>query len=282
MGQVHILEVTEVGSLQPLGPGARNRIVVSPERFSGHSPFVLMVEDFIFGGHEYHMHPHRGIETVTFFLDGEMEHVDHLHTDGVVCAGDVQWMTAGRGIMHGGRPHGSHPVHALQLWLNLPARLKMSAPGTRIQRRAEARSQEAPGASVRYYGATDPADGTSRWSVWPMTLADVWLEQGATYDLTVKSGDRMFFYVLSGEIATGATRLRAGQTAWLDIATDGDRAVPLEAVGTATRMVAYAGVPIDEPVVAHGPFVMNTEAEIRQAYADLQSGRFLDPVGGHR
>ncbi len=135
MEQVKIVEVSEVGALQPLGPDARNRIVVPPERFEAHSPFVLMVEDFISGGHEYHLHPHRGIETVTFFLDGEMEHIDNFGTTGIVHAGDVQWMTAGHGIMHGGRPHGSRPVHALQLWLNLPAELKMSAAGTRVQRR---------------------------------------------------------------------------------------------------------------------------------------------------
>lgn len=159
MEQVKIVEVSEVGALQPLGPDARNRIVVPPERFEAHSPFVLMVEDFISGGHEYHLHPHRGIETVTFFLDGEMEHIDNFGTTGIVHAGDVQWMTAGHGIMHGGRPHGSRPVHALQLWLNLPAELKMSAAGTRVQRRAEAARCEGPGMTARVFGERRRPEG---------------------------------------------------------------------------------------------------------------------------
>lgn len=275
MEDAQILEVTQVGPLQALGPDARNRIVVPPERFEAHSPFVLMVEDFISGGHEYHMHPHRGIETVTLFLDGEMEHVDNFGTTGVAVAGDVQWMTAGHGIMHGGRPHGTRPVHALQLWLNLPAERKMSAAGTRVQSRAEAALLKGEGVTARIFGERSRAEGMPPWSRWPMTLTDIEAAADATFDLPVPSGERVFIHVISGEVVAGTTRVCAGQTGWLDLAPLVERNLSLRTV-TAARIVAYAAVPINEPVVAHGPFVMNTESEIRQAYADLRNGLLID------
>lgn len=280
MSPPQIVEVSTVGPLQTLAPGAQNRFVVDTHAYEAHSPFVLLVEDFVTGQHDFHMHPHRGIETVTFYLDGAMEHVDHLGTKGVLGAGDVQWMTAGRGIMHGGRPDEGRGVHALQLWLNLPAALKMSPPGTREQRRAQAVARQAPGANLWIYGEPSPAQEEAPWSVWPMTLTDLHLEKGALFDFEPQAGWRTFLHVLSGEVEAGVEHrtLRAGETAWIGLEdlSGGARAVPLRGI-EAARLVAYSARPIDEPMVAQGPFVMNSEHEIRQAYADLKDGTFLAP-----
>lgn len=271
-----IRRVDRVGPIQHLGQGARNRFVVRPDALREQSPFVLLVEDYIDPSAGFHPHPHRGLETVMIILDGQMQHSDHLGFEGVVGPGDVQWMTAGSGIMHDGGPFTGKSVHALQLWVSLPTDLRRSRPGTREQRLCEALTLPAENGRVVVYGARSVRSGGSAWSRWPLTISDVRLDAGGSCDLAVAADERMMAYVLEGSFKHPSTDrdLSAGDVIWVEVAGD-DRRLPVKSA-SGVRLMAYASPPIDEPIVASGPFVMGSEAEIAQAYADLRSNRFLE------
>jgi redox-sensitive bicupin YhaK (pirin superfamily) len=268
-----VVRVDRVGSLRALGPGARNRFVVPPEPFDEHSPFVLLVEDFLEPSSDFHPHPHRGFETVTFVLDGDMQHGDSVGVSGVAGAGDVVWMTAGRGIVHGGHPVGGRPVHALQLWMALPAALRDSAPGTRQQSLADALVRTTDSAAAKVYGAGSGSLDGSDWSRWPMTLTDVTVQASGRYALDLRPNERSFLYILNGDFALeSGVKYSAGTIIWFD-AQPAAGSLTLETAGLA-RAVHYSSPPIGEPIIARGPFVMGSDAELEEAFADMQSGRF--------
>jgi redox-sensitive bicupin YhaK (pirin superfamily) len=256
------------GAFRELGPGVLNRMIAPPDDLKANSPFVLLVEDFIQPQGDFHEHPHRGLETVTFVLSGEMEHGDHTGSRGVSQPGDVQWMTAGRGIVHGGRPANGTTVHALQLWLNLPNAIRDSAPGTREQRRAAAVVEEVDGITMRTYGLGDDP----RWSVHPMTLRHLTSENGGRIDVVVPGRERMFLYVLEGKASIASIEAGAGDVVWLAVSEEPARfAIEAQA---GINIVAYSGVPIDEAVVAGGPFVAGSQAELQKSFQDFEQGRF--------
>lgn len=224
-------------------------------------------------------HPHRGFETVSYILDGAMIHEDSAGHRGTLRPGDVQWMTAGGGIVHSETPSPSLQetggrMHGFQVWVNLPARLKMSTP----------RYQEISGASIPQAATTD---GKARVKViagealgaraviethTPIVYQDWTLDGGADASVDVPADHNALVYVFEGEAQLGdaATAVREGQMAVL--AAGG--AVRLRAAeGQRARLLLLAGRPHGEPVVSHGPFVMNTEQEIVQAIADFRSGR---------
>ena len=226
-------------------------------------------------------HPHRGFETVTYVLEGEMEHEDSACHRGVLGPGDVQWMTAGAGIIHAEMPtkkvreHGGR-AHGFQIWVNLPARFKMMQP----------RYQEL--AAARIPGAATP-DGRARVRViagealgvkaaietqTPIVYQDWSLDDGADVTLPLAANQRALVYVFEGEVEVGhgsddARRARSGQLAVLG---DGD-AVRLRGLPGGGRLLLLAGVPLHEPVARYGPFVMNTADELETAFRDYQSGR---------
>ncbi len=257
-----------------------NRFVVPAERFETHSPFLMMMEDWFAPPAGFPTHPHRGMETVTLVLEGAMEHRDHTGGRGVLNAGDVQWMTAGRGVMHSEMP-GPQGVHSLQLWLNLPAAQKMSKARYADQRGAEAPVVTGPGWELRIYAGRQGGAQNPAGSSYPMGLCIATLQPGAECALEVGPDERGFLYVLEGSAQVGAdgTPLQAGQIAWIDPAAeapgDADR-LPLRAGAQPLRAALFSGRPIPEPVVAHGPFVMNTQDEIRQAFADYHNGTFVE------
>lgn len=266
--------VARAGEFRMLGPNFQNRLVIQPTDLRQSSPFVVLVEDYMGPQPDDHLHPHRGFETVTFVLEGEIKNVDHTGYRSLSAPGTVQWMTAGSGIMHGGRPHDGTTVHLLQLWLNLPSALRASPPGTREQPRAAALVRQTPGVTETIYGERSRRSGEPAWSRHPMTLTDVELEAGARHALEIAPNERMFVYLLSGavELAEGRT-VSAGEVAWIAVDAAAQR-LQLGALEP-SRLVACAGPVIDEPSVAHGPFVMTTKEEIRQAHADFNAGRFL-------
>ena len=223
-------------------------------------------------------HPHRGFETVTIVYRGEVEHLDSTGAGGLIGPGDVQWMTAGAGILHqefhsqaftrrGGQ------LEMVQLWVNLPARDKMTAPGYQTLLDADipvvALANEAGQLRViagDYGGERGPAVTRTPMQVW-----DLRLTQGHDTRVPLAEGWNSLIVVLHGTVlVNGSDIVREGQFVQLD--RDGEDAT-LEANTDATLLV-LAGEPIDEPVVGYGPFVMNTQAEIRQAIADFQGGRF--------
>ena len=195
-------------------------------------------------------------------------------------AGDVQWMTAGRGVMHSEMP-GPNGVHSLQLWLNLPAAQKMSAARYMDQRAADAPVVSGPGFEIRLYAGRQGGLERAWGSSYPMGLCFAALEPGAECALEIGPDERGFLYALEGSAAVGAdaTLLQAGQIAWFDPASEAagqaDR-LTLRAGDKPFRAALFSGRPIPEPVVAYGPFVMNTQDEIRQAFADYHNGVFVE------
>ena len=270
---------------QPLELGAseqvqRKRLVLHSEDFAALSPFLRLSEDWFAAPGGFETHPHRGMQTVTLVLDGALHHRDHTGADGVLRQGDVQWMTAGRGVLHSEMPYEREPAHTLQLWLNLPARAKMISARYVDQRLANVPVLRGDGVERRVYAGKFDGIEQLQGSEWPMMLIDIAMKPGATCGQAIPAGYRGFLYVLSGKALIGADRrsVSAPAVAWFEptrnAAPDASDTMPILA-DHAFRALLYAAPPIDEPVVAYGPFVMNTVEEIRQAFADYQSGRLV-------
>ncbi len=223
-------------------------------------------------------HPHRGIETVTVVRKGEVRHGDSLGHRGKIGAGDIQWMTSGSGIMHEEmpqvRPEG---IGGLQLWLNLPAREKMTSPQYReLSASALAEIQTDEGASIRVI-AGEAAGGRLKGPVEGLAVApkfvDVTLPPGASFREAVPRGHTAFAYVDHGEVRLGPARKPVRAPA-LVVFGDGET-VEAQAGDGGGRFLLAAARPLHEPVARYGPFVMNTRAEIEQTLAELRSGRFI-------
>ncbi|MBO9661593.1 pirin family protein [Dokdonella sp.] len=269
---------------QPTSDGAGVKLtrVIGQRDLDMLDPFLLLDEfrsdqagDYLAG---FPNHPHRGFETVTYMLAGRMRHGDNQGNSGLLTSGSVQWMTAGRGIVHSEMPEQENGLMAgFQLWVNLPAKDKMSAP--RYQDIAPERIpvvDAADGVRVRviagrYGETTGPVSGIA---IDPLYL-DVELAPGARMAATIPSGHSAFAYVYEGAADLGpaetAQRIARGEIAVLDrigeelLVTAGD---------APTRLILVAGRPLNEPVARYGPFVMNTPEQIVEAIRDYQSGKF--------
>ena len=223
-------------------------------------------------------HPHRGIETVTIVRTGEVRHRDSLEHRGTIGAGDIQWMTSGSGIMHEEmpqvRPEG---IAGLQLWLNLPAREKMTRPKYRdLQADRLTESKLGEGANVRVI-AGEASGGRLRGPVEGLAVApqflDVTLPSGTAFRETVPRGHTAFAYVDHGNLRFGPEQTAAHGPA-LVVFGDGD-IVEASAGAGGGRFLLAAARPLHEPIARYGPFVMNTRAEIEQALQDLRTGNFI-------
>jgi len=223
-------------------------------------------------------HPHRGFETVTIVYEGEVTHRDSTGAGGTIGPGDVQWMTAASGILHEEFHSKAYaqtggPFEMVQLWVNLPAKNKMTAPGYQTLLNADIPQASLPDAAgtVRviagdYGHSHGPAKTFTPINVW-----DVRIKAGATTELQAPPGHTLALVVLQGTVLINGTEVaRAGQLVHMDRAAD---TVHLEANNEVT-LLWLSGEPIDEPVVGHGPFVMNTAEEIEQAMHDVRSGQF--------
>ena len=267
---------------QPVVEGAGVHLVrsIATRELDHLDPFLLLdhFESVNPGDYEagFPFHPHRGIETVTFIRSGEVKHHDSLGHAGSIGAGDIQWMTSGSGILHEEmpqvRPEG---IAGLQLWLNLPAREKMSRPKYRdlgSDRLPTVETDE--GAKIRVI-AGEAAGGRIVGPVEGLAVSpkfiDVTLPAGASFREAVTPGHTAFAYVDHGEVTFG-TRLVRGPA--LVIFGDGD-AVSASAGPSGGRFLLAAAKPLGEPIARYGPFVMNTRAEIEQTLRDLQTGRFI-------
>ncbi|MEW5301476.1 MAG: hypothetical protein WDW36_004335 [Sanguina aurantia] len=219
-------------------------------------------------------HPHRGFETCSIMLEGEMEHKDSCGNKGVIGPGGVQWMTAGRGIIHSEMPKGTTGnMHGFQLWINLPAKDKLCKPRYQDYQASDIPVATSGGVSVRVMagecmGTSGPIKMRN-----PGTLLDVRLEAGASFSHRVSSEWSGFVYVYTGGGVVCGSKAVA-QHAMVMGAGDMVEAV---ASDSGMRFLLIAGRPINEPIVQHGPFVMNTQDEIQQAFADYQSGKLQNP-----
>jgi quercetin 2,3-dioxygenase len=228
--------------------------------------------DYIAGFPE---HPHRGFETVTYMLNGRMRHRDSGGNEGLITNGGVQWMTAGRGVVHSEMPEQDEGLmEGFQLWLNLPAKDKMSEPWYR-----DIPNEELPrfllpnGADVQVIaGETHGVTGAVvRESTQPLYL-DVHLPEGATFELPLPAGHNAFVYVYRGEAVVEGKAVPQARMAILDNAADAD-GVRIKA-GPDSRFLVLAGKPLGEPIAQYGPFVMNTQEQLFAAVEDFRAGRF--------
>ena len=266
-------------------------------------PFLLFDDfrnddprDFLRG---FPWHPHRGIETITYVLSGSVDHGDSLGNRGTLRGGDVQWMTAGSGILHQEMPKGNAKgqMHGFQLWANLPSRLKMTAP-----RYQDVKGHDIPelmeddGTVVKvivgsFWGKTGPVDGIAAD---PQYL-DIFVPEGRKRTFKVDTRRQAFAYVFEGsgnfrdaarprgvllekEVGGQEVNIRdmSGNRTLIEFGK-GDE-VTVQAGPDGIRFLLISGAPLQEPVAWHGPIVMNTQAELQQAMADLRNGTFIKPV----
>ncbi len=267
------------------GDGVRIQRSIANQALAGFDPFLLLDEiasdeaaDYIGGFPE---HPHRGFETVTYMLEGSMRHRDHLGNEGLLVSGSVQWMTAGRGVLHSEMPmQESGRLHGFQLWINLPSTEKLCQPhyqeyppqaipelalGSHSRARVIAGTLSTPLQSV-----TGPVGGVSTRP----DFFDLALAAGDSVSVPVEAAKRAMIYVYDGDVAVGDGQqwqpLRQQQLGTLG---DGD-CVTISAAKS-SRLLLLAGLPLREPIANWGPFVMNTREEIEQAIRDYQQGRLV-------
>ncbi len=259
--------ISRVGRVIALGPNEqvwKKQRVIGQEGWEKTSPFLFLSEDWFGPEGGFETHPHRGMQTVTIVLEGALEHRDHTGAQGVLKQGDVQWMTAGRGVLHSEMPHG--PVHTLQLWLNLPRAMKMIPARYRDQRSADVPVRKLENGEVRVYAGRSGDVQHAHGSDYPMSLLEIRLDKGELVQ-EMNPADRGFIYVLEGS----AEGMQAGDVAWFEPG-NGDLKI---AAAEKFRGLLFAGEPIKEPIVAYGPFVMSTQQEIVQAFQDYQAGRLV-------
>jgi quercetin 2,3-dioxygenase len=283
---MNTLRIRQLLQGQPASDGAGVKIV----RIVGRAPhdldpFLLFDEirsdrqdEFVAG---FPSHPHRGIETLTVMLEGGFEHQDHMGHRAAIRAGGAQWMSTGRGVIHSEMPlPGEGRIHGFQLWINLPAADKLREPDY-----AQAEASQLPEIALetgrlrviagRYGEAVSPIDRPAC----DAAVLDLRLAAGGTFRWTPPAGHRALVRPFQGSARVGvpegaATRLDSGQLAVLE----GEGELEIIAGEAGAGMLLLSGRPLGEPIVQHGPFVMNTVDEIRQAIRDYQSGALVAPI----
>jgi quercetin 2,3-dioxygenase len=262
------------------GAGVKLTRVIGQPKLPDLDPFLLLdefgtdkAEDYIAGFPE---HPHRGFETVTYMLDGRMRHKDNHGHEGVLEPGAVQWMTAGRGIVHSEMPEQSEGrMRGFQLWMNLPAKDKMSAPNYQEFAGDKLPVVAKQGVAVKVIaGSYDGATGPVQQPATEPVYMDIKLDAGADFALPVAEGHSAFVYVYEGSVVVGAGREAATIDAQVLGVLGPAGEVRLSGRAPVSRAILVAGRPLREPVARYGPFVMNTREEIMQAFTDFQSGKF--------
>jgi quercetin 2,3-dioxygenase len=264
------------------GAGVKLVRVIGQPALSDLDPFLLLdafrsdnPDDYIAG---FPPHPHRGFETVTYLLEGRMRHKDSAGNEGVIEAGGIQWMTAGKGIVHSEMPEQENGrLEGFQLWVNLPAAHKMTEPLYQEHGANSIPTETRPGTSIKVItGKT--SKGTTGPITQPLTdplYLDVSLEASTDFNEALPIDHNAFVYVIEGGVTL---ETEAGESAivsrdQLAILSEGD-SVSLKSEDAGARFLLIGGKPIGEAIARGGPFVMNTEAEVKQAFRDYQNGQF--------
>ncbi len=281
------------------GAGVHLRRAFGFGNTSDFDPFLLLddfrndrPEDYVAG---FPWHPHRGIETITYVLAGTVEHADSMGNRGVIAAGDVQWMTAGSGIIHQEMPKGDADgrMHGFQLWANLPASLKLTEPRYQeVKAREIPRTTDDDGTEVRvvcgnFRGTKGPVVGIAADPIY----VDVTVPPGKRKSLPIETTRNAFAYVFAGAgkfcNASVPLAVPTESAGWADtsppvsaedrslVLFDRGDEVTVQAGEAGVRFLLVSGKPLEEPVAWYGPIVMNTQEELRQAFAELEAGTFL-------
>jgi redox-sensitive bicupin YhaK (pirin superfamily) len=268
------------GSAQQDGAGVKLTRVLGHATVEDFDPFLMLdafdsknPEDYLKG---FPWHPHRGIETVTYLIRGEIQHGDSLGNSGAILDGCCQWMTAGSGIIHQEMPQAAPHMLGVQLWLNLAAKDKMTAPKYKDIRAESVPKMEEPGAVVRVVsGSYKGAAGAASGDYVPMLFLDVALQENAEWSLSLPPEDTLFLYIVEGSLLLpyeDAVREIPEKTASLFGSGD---FLSLKAGQSGARFLLFSAPPLKEPVAWGGPIVMNTGDELQTAFHELQTGSFL-------
>jgi len=275
-------EITAVVDARPATDGAGvkiNRLAGFDAR-SSMDPFLMLDEIHSDRREEFEAgfppHPHRGFETVTYMREGGFAHTDSMGNTGTITTGGAQWMTAGSGVIHSEMPGpDADRIHGFQLWLNLPSGEKMQPPAYRDIQGEEVVERRSGDATLRLIAGTvsldgDPVEGVVTGKTTRPVLADLGAAGETSVSLGVEPALKLQLYVYSGAVRAGEREVRTGQLAYLG---SGDT---LElSLDAGSGLLLFGGVPIDEPVAHHGPFVMNTPEEIAQAMRDYRDGTLV-------
>ena len=258
------------------GAGVKLVRVLGHGTISDFDPFLMLdafdakdPRDYIKG---FPWHPHRGIETVTYLIQGKIEHGDSLGNSGVIGTGDCQWMTAGSGIIHQEMPKKAERMLGLQLWLNLPAKDKMTEPKYRDITAAMVPKVEESHATVRVISGTfKGVEGAIQGDYVKTLMMDAEIKAGGSLDVAVPHEDTLFFYVVSGSGSLEGDSLTAKSAV---LTSKGDT-LSLMASEEGMRVILFSGAPLNEPVAWGGPIVMNTREELEKAFEEIRDGSFI-------
>ncbi len=262
------------------GDGVNMTRLIGTQQLNYIDPFLLLdafgsdePNDYIGG---FPSHPHRGFETVTYLLAGKMRHKDNAGNEGIIEAGGVQWMTAGKGIVHSEMPEQEDGLlSGFQLWVNLPAMDKMTEPAYQEFSKAEIPIERwENGTEIRVItGSTERGtQGPVKNTYVSPLFMDVSLKSGQAFQQTIDADDNSFIYVIDGELSIGEeAQLLAEKN--IGILERGDQ-ISVISKTNQSRFIVISAKPLNEPIARGGPFVMNSEAEVQQAFADYRNGRF--------
>ena len=271
-----ISHVVNVPPLAPgfVGPGHLASPVVAGENFEMTDPFILLMDDHldIGNGPVGGPHPHAGFETVTLILDGAIYDRDE---GGTLNAGEVQWMTAGSGVIHNEDVKTKGKMRLLQLWLTLPKKERWTEPGFQVLHSDSIPVRHESGAEIRVYSGSSGSLRSGTRNYVPVTMVEINLEPGASAEQEVPVSYNGFAFVIGGSVRIGETTLKTGQVGWLDRPSDIDASLVRVVAGeSGARLIFYAGQPQGDPIVSYGPFIGDTKQDIARLFAEYQAGQF--------
>lgn len=282
MSPIRVVKQIVSGASQTDGAGVKLVRVLGPGQTKDFDPFLMLdafdsrqPDDYTKG---FPWHPHRGIETVTYLIAGDIEHGDSLGNKGHIRDGGCQWMTAGRGIIHQEMPQASPRMLGLQLWVNLPRKDKMTAPQYRDLTAAMIpRVREATGSVGVISGTYGQVRGATQGDYVKVLMLDVALNPDAVWTLPVDAASTLFIFIVEGAGLFGDP-VRRVESHRAVLMGDGDEFV-VRAGPEGMRFVLFAGRPLHEPIAWGGPIVMNTREELNQAFAEIDAGTFVQRSG---
>lgn len=264
-------------------PSIQKGWVLPVDRWYEFDPFILMAEDWFKKG-TFADHPHRGFQTVTYVVDGRLEHIDNGGGRDILEPGDVQYMNAGWAARHAEEGVEEDVAHTLQLWLNLPKHLRKTETSYQNVYSENAPVVEFDGGTVKVFAGDIAGVRGPLQSVVPITMSEISLSKDANYTLKLPENHNAFVYVLSGDLELGNDKvnLKKHGVATLTFNEDGDENKPSEFLIKANsrrcKLLVYSGAPIKEEIVPYGPFVMSSMEEIKQAFSDYRAGKFGPPA----
>ena len=264
-------------------PSIQKGWILPVNRWADFDPFILMAEDWFKRG-TFSDHPHRGFQTITYVVDGRLEHIDNGGGRDILEPGDVQYMNAGWAARHAEEGVEDDIAHTLQLWLNLPKHLKKTETIYQNIYAEDAPVVDFDGGSVKVFSGEIAGVKGPMNSMVPITLSEITLSKGAKYIHRLPENHNAFLYVLSGDMDFGENQinLKKHGVATLTFHEAGNEEnlseFVIEAKSRRSKVLVYSGVPIREEIVPYGPFVMNTMEEIKEAYRDYHLGKFGPPA----